>query len=317
VTLIAADDRAYLTVEETQRYALGDPASPLLVFNAADGFGCMWVAEEPPEWAGPTVITPMDRRQDGHGGYAGEPSYDPLTLTVTGSVAAPSPAALRAAHRRLLNAWAGSAPGYVRYTHLDDDPAKGVWVLPVGTPKWTAQDTRYADFSVQVVAEDPIKTGAAVLYGPVRLPAAGGEGGYVMGAAGAVAPWTASGGTVALTVTRPANDGDQDAHAVYTVTGPVPSPRIAVGTGSYVQLAADLAAGDTWVVDTAAGTSTVNGVNRYDAWGAGSTFPLIPGRRLQPDGSYTTGGTEVRLRSMTGGSSQAAGLTVLTAPSWR
>jgi hypothetical protein len=67
-------------------------------------------------------------------------------------------------------------------------------------------------------------------------------------------------------------------------------------------------------VDTINGTSTVNGVNRYDAWAVGSTFPLIPPADPILD---TPGGTEVRLRSGTGGTDQAAGLTVTTAPSWK
>lgn len=315
MTLLAADDRAYLTVEEDQRYVLGPTDAPLLTFNAADAFGCLWWAAEPPEWAGPTVVTPMDRRQDGNGGYAGEPTYDPLVLTIAGTVTAPDAAGLRAAHRRLLAAWAGSGASYVRYTHLDDDPAKGLWVLPVGTPKWAALDTRVADFSIQVVAEDPIKTGAAVTVGPIRLPAVGGDGGYPVGGA---APWTAAGGGAAVTVGQLANAGDEDSHAVYTTTGPVPHPIIRLGTGDFIALNADLGALDTWVVDTAAGTSQVNGVNRYDAWGAGSVFPLVPGGTLNPlTGLIAGGGTTVVLRSATGGTDQTAGLTVTTAPSWK
>lgn len=309
MTVLGSDSWSILTAEEDSRYALGDPAAPVLLLNAADSFGCLWWAAEPPEWAGPTTTLPVDRRQDGDGGYAGEPTFEPLTLTVTGTVAAPSGAALRAAHRRLLGAVLGARPDYQRYTHLDDDPAKGLWVLPIGTPKWSTVDPRAADFSFQLLAEDPIKTGAAATWpasGAVRLPPSGGEGGYPMGAAGAVMPWTAAGGALAQTVASVPNLGDEAAHAVYTVTGPVPQPRIVLASGGYNQLTADLGALDRWVLDTAAGTSTVNGVNRYDAWGAGSVFPLIP-----------RGGTELRLRSLTGGTDQAAALTCLTAPSWK
>jgi hypothetical protein len=306
VTLIYADDRATYTQDHDERYALGDPANPLLTLNAVDDESCIWVAEEPEGWAFPTVETPIDRRQDGHGGYAGEPTYNPRTLSFEGSVSAPTRQALRGAHRRLVDALLGSAPAYVRYTHLDDDGAPGLWTLPTGTPKWRATDDRYAEWAFLLVADDPIKTGTAATYGPVRLPTVAGEGGYPMGTGGAVAPWTASGGTVAVTVAQIPNIGDEDSHAVYRVQGPVPRPRIQLGNGQYVALAADLAALDVWTVDTAAGTSTVNGVNRYDAWGAGSVFPLIP-----------AGGVEVRLRSATGGVDQAAGLTLTTAPSWK
>jgi hypothetical protein len=306
VTLLAADSRAYLTAERPVRSALCDPAAPTLTLNAVDSSGCMWVADTPDGWDAAEMTTPVDRKAYGDGGYAGDPTLEPRTLTIEGTVAAPTPEALASAYRTFLAA-VQSRSGPIRYTHLDEWPAAmGLWCNPVGRPKWRAEDTRVANFSFLLVAEDPAKTGAAVSYGPVRLPTVGGEGGYPMGAAGAVMPWTAAGGTVAVTVARVGNDGDEDSHAVYTVTGPVPRPRIQLGNGYYVALSADLAAGDSWVVDTAAGTSTVNGVNRYDAWAAGSVFPLIP-----------PGGVEVRLRSGSGGTDQAAALTVLTAPSWR
>lgn len=315
MTLIYADDRASFTAEADERYALGNPAAPLLTLNAVDSDGCVWICDTPEGWAFPAVATPVDRRQDGHGGYAGEPTYDPRSLSFDGAVSAPSRQALRKAQSRLMAAVLGSVPNYTRYTHLDDDGAPGLWTLPAtGAPKWRALDERYAEFSFLLVADDPIKTGIANTYGPVRLPAVGGEGGYAMGASGGVMPWTAAGGTVAITVVQVPNVGDQDSHAVYTVLGPVPRPRIQLGNGQYVSLNADLALGDTWVVDTAAGTSTVNGVNRYDAWGAGSVFPLIPGANPILG---TPGGVEVRLRSGTGGQDQIAGLTVLTAPSWK
>lgn len=520
-TLLGADNRAYLTIGTSGRYALGDPANPALTLNAADAFGCFWLADVPDGWEAPEIVVPMDRRSAGHGGYAGEPTFDPRTITVAGAVTAPSPEALAAAAQRFRNATLGPLPSMWRYTHLDEyGGARGLWVYPSGKPLWRALDDRVAEFSIVLVAEDPIKTGSAVSYGPVRLPSAGGEGGYPMpltapstsggqptltetrrnlapnpdgtnlaawgvaagtggvasavaagqvggtpatyinftwttaataggagigpfygsasssgfaipvtvgttysgsimvrssraqtvqpsiqwygadgttlvGAAtlgavstlvagawttltvsGAVAPagavygrvrgYTTAAGvapqvgdtwgvTQALleaapvpgvyfdgntadtstlnyawagaarssasieqtatpnpasaslrTVALVANAGDEDSHAVYAVTGPVPHPTIALGTGEFVQLLADLSATDTWTVDTAAGSFTVNGVNRYDAWGPGSTFPLIP-----------PGGTELRLRSAAGGSDPAAGLTATTTSSWK
>lgn len=317
MSIVAADDRAYLSVGQPARYAIGDPASPYLILNAADPSGCLWIADSPDGWDAPTVTLPMDRRQTGDGGYGGTPTYEPRVLTVDGAVTAPTPVELARAQRRLLGAVLGSAPAFVRYSHLDDAyGAMGLWVQPSGKPKWRALDDRYAEFSFILIAEDPIKTGTLATYGPVRLPSSAGEGGYPM-------PWTApvtaaaSSVPAALTVVTVPNAGDSASQVVYTVTGPVPQPMIVLGTGAYVRLNADLAAGDTWVVDTAAGTFTVNGVNRYDAWGAGSVFPLIPGSSYRPDGSITPGGTTAVLRSATGGNDQAAGLIVATAPSWR
>jgi hypothetical protein len=307
MTLLAADDRAYLSAGRRTRYALGDPAAPLIVFNAADAYGCLWACDVPEGWDSPNITTPSDRRQGGHGSYLGESTYEERVLAFEGTVTAPTPAALDEAYRRLLSALLGKLSGFLRYTHLDEAPAPmGLWVRPTGKPKWRALDDRVADFAFTLLAEDPIKTGTVTVAGPVSLPTIAGEGGYPMGASGAVMPWTAAGGVVAVTVAYVPNVGDEDAHAIYTVTGPVPRPRIQLGNGAYAALAADLGALDVWVVNTAEGTSTVNGVNRYDAWGAGSTFPMIP-----------PGGVEVRLRSGTGGADPAAALSVSTAPSWK
>lgn len=311
-SLLGADDRAYLNVDNPVRYALGDPANPVVTLNAADAFGCLWAADVPEGWEMPEIDVPMDRRPVGNGGYAGEPALLPRTVTLAGGVAAPTPAALAAARARFMRAVLGPLPAMWRYTHLDEAPARGLWVYPSGKPLWRALDDRIAEFSVVLVAEDPIKTSAAASYGPVRLPAAGGEGGLV---APLTAPLTSAGGPAArVTVLAVPNAGDEASDAVYAVTGPVPQPRIDLGTGAFVQLLADLGALDTWVVDTAAGSFTVNGVNRYDAWGPGSTFPLIPG---SDPITGAPGGTEVRLRSASGGSDPAAGLTVTTASSWK
>jgi hypothetical protein len=316
--MLYQDDRTWLYAEHDERYALGDPATPLLTLNAVDAFGCAWAADTPEGSDAPEVTLPMDARQDGHGGYSGEPTYEPRALSFTGTVAAPSRDALKAAHRRYLAAVLGAVPGFQRYTDLNAGPARGLWVKPSGKPRWRALTDRAAEFAFVLIAEDPFWTGAATTYGPVRLPMVGGEGGYPMGAAGAVMPWTSTGGTAAQTVARVPNDGDEDAHAVYTVTGPIPRPRIQLGNGLFVALAADLGAFDVWTVDTAAGTSTVNGVDRYDAWGAGSVFPLIPGGTVDPaTGEISGGGTEIRLRSGTGGQDQTARLEILTASTWK
>ena len=39
MTLLLADDRAYLTSVHRHRWALGDPATPALTLNDADGEG--------------------------------------------------------------------------------------------------------------------------------------------------------------------------------------------------------------------------------------------------------------------------------------
>jgi hypothetical protein len=306
VSILYADDAAHLVTDEPVRYALGEPGDPLyLVLNAADADGVMWVCEEPEGWDAPVAQTPLDRRQDGHGAYAGETTYEERVLSFTGSAEAPTPAAARAARRRLLRAWSQSvltgAP--ILYTHLDEEPPLSLWVAPSGQPKLRITEGRWLDFAFVMVAEDPIKFGAEGTYGPTNLPNPAGQPGV---ASPLTTPITTTGGSPGLDAVTVPNDGDEPADALYVITGPVPRPVVQVAGAEYLGLRLDLGALDTAVIDTAAGTVEVNGVNRYDAWLAGSTFPRIP-----------PGGAEVRLRSTAGGTDPAAALTITTADRYR
>lgn len=306
MTVLAANSRGYLSVEHPSRYAFGDPAAPQLILNAVDSAGVMWFCEEPTGWDAPSVATPMDRKQYGHGAYAGEGYFQERTLTYAGAFAAPTAAAAMDARSRLLSAILGDLVNGVVYTHLDEAVPRSMILLPSGDPHVPFVDDRAATFAFTMIAADPFKYGPTQTYGPARLPSATGNPGrsyprgYTMhfGSVGAVA----TGGPITVP-----NAGDIPAEAVYTVTGgPVGQPVITLSTGVFLGLSLDLAATDTLVVDTAAGTVTVNGVNRLDALLADSSFPLIP-----------NGGVEVRLGSATGTTSQAAGLTVTTAPTWK
>lgn len=310
MTLLYADDAAYLVQDEPQRYALGDPAAPLLVLNAADEFGVMWVCEEPDGWDSPSIDLPLDRRQGGHGAIPGEPTYEERTLSFTGSAEAPTPAAARAARTRLLRAFLDAVRSgeELLYTHLDEQPARSLYVLPSGQPR-VAVDGRWIDYAFVLVAGDPIKRGADATYGPVRLLSTAAEPGrsYTAGNRTYMAGLRSypGGGSLAATVAFVPNVGDESAPALFRIAGPVPSPIVQLGTGEYVELNLDLGALDTAEVDTDAGTVYVNGVNRFDALVGRSTFPQIP-----------PGGTEVRLRSRIGGSDPTAALTITTTPRW-
>lgn len=302
MTLLSADDRAYLSEETPQRYVFGDRGSPRLTLNAVDAYGVMWLCEEPQGWDSPEVDTPMDDRPHGHGGYAGESTFGPRPLTFTGSAAAPTPGEARRARDRLRSTVLSTLTGWIEYWHLDDDPPKALWLRPVGQPRITIADGRWLDYTFVMVAEDPIKHGDRVEYGPIRLRA-GSEGGYRT-------PWrmplrAAVVGEVAPPVLI-ANDGDEAAHALYRVPGPIAGPLITLGTGERIGLRLHLDELDELTVDTRAGTILVNGVSRYDAISPGTTLPLIP-----------PGGTEAILSSLYGDDNQTTGLYVTTAPAWK
>lgn len=311
MTLVYSDDRVDLTEEATQRYVLADSAGvPLITFGVADAQGVAWLAEEPEAWAAPPVDLPLDRKQDGNGAYPGEQTYEERVLAVQGSAEAPSIAEAHRARQRLVRALTSTVRdgGYLLWTHLDDAPAKSLWVQLNGRPN-VAIDGRWIDYAFVLVASDPIKFGATAVYGPVRLPVAGGGSGrsYTAGSrAYAAGSRSYTGGdNLASTVVVVPNAGEEPAPAIFTITGPIPRPVIRVGETEFVDLRFDLGALDEAVVDSDLGTVEVNGVNRYDAFAAGSTFPTIP-----------PGGVEVRLRSGAGGVSPAAGLTIETAPRW-
>lgn len=299
-------------------YVLGPLTAPLLTLNEVDDFGCAWVCPEPDGWDAPTVTSPIDQRQDGPGGYLGESTLDPRTLTFDGAVSCPSVAAARAARKRLTTALLGNLTGLTQYTHLADEPAKSLFVRPAtGKPRIAFTDDGYAlVFSFVLVAEYPLKVGASSTYGPVRLPSATGDPGRQYPR---IYPVQYGAGVTARldTVVVP-NVGDEAADVTYTLSGPVPQPVIYLTTGEYLGLSGTLAATDVMVADTRAGTIKINGVNRPDVLLTGSTFPLIPGTRTDPaTGVITPGGTEVRLRSAAGGTDPAAGLLVTTASTWK
>lgn len=303
---VGSTDAGYLTVEEDQRYVLGDLGAPLLTLNAVDSAGVLWACEEPQGWDAPAVATAIDRRQNGHGGNVGESYYEERALSFTGSFLAPSGYEARRARDRLRSAVLASLTRLTSYWHLDDEPAKRLLVRPSGQPR-IALDGPWGDFAFVLVAPDPLKLGEEREYGPIRLPGTAGSTGRSYGR---MYPYSYDRLIGAPYVE---NAGDEDGHGRYVLTGPISQPLVQVGlAGEWFALAIDLAgptpglAADVAEVDTAAGTVTVNGVLRFDVWVTGSTFPLVPAR-----------GGVVRLRSRTGDTNQAGSLYVHTAPTWR
>lgn len=321
--LVWSDDRAELLAEVDERYTIADEAGAvLLTFNAgADEAGVAWLADEPEGWAAPEVDLPSDAKGDGHGSFMGEQTYEERVLTVNGSAEAPTLLAARQARQRLVSVLTSTVRngGELLWTHLDDAPAKSLWVELRGQPK-VRQDGRWVDYSFVLAAGDPLKHGTAATAGPVRLLSAAGEPNrsytlgadaatrarsYTLGADAVTRARAYTGGAPSTTVAQVANIGDEPGHAVYTINGPVPRPVVQLGSGEFAALSLDLGALDVAIIDTDLGIVEVNGVNRYDAFATGSTFPLIP-----------PGGVEVRLLSATGGTDQAAGLLITTAPRW-
>lgn len=287
--------------ETAEVYVLGPLEAPLLRINAYDDEGCLWFSDEPEGWGSTETATTIDRRQDGDGGYGGVGYLVERTLTFDGVTVCPTLAHARRARQRLAVAVQGRRrSGQTLYTQLNDDPQKSLWVRPTGRLQTRIVGTAL-EWSFIVVAEDPIKFGPTVTYGPGRLPT-GTPGGRTYPRTYPVDYGEGSQPGEVLTVR---NDGDEAAPALFRIVGPVPSPRVYLLSGEYIGLTVDLGPLDEALIDTRAGTLRVNGTLRADALPVGATFPRIP-----------AGGTEVRLRSATGGSDPAASLYVTTAPAY-
>lgn len=282
-------------------YVLGPLEAPLLTLNAYDSEGCLWFCDEPEGWGSTETSTTFDRRQDGDGAYGGLGYLMERTLTFSGVTVCPSLAHVRRARQRLAVAVQGRRRlGQTLYTQLDDDPAKSLWTRPTGRLQTRIVGTAL-EWSFILVAENPIKFGPTLTYGPGRLPS--------LNPGGRTYPRTypvdyGEGSQPGEVIYVP-NEGDEAADAVYVITGPIPAPRVYLLSGEFIGLTADLADSDQAVIDTRSGTLRVNGTLRADALPVGATFPRIP-----------AGGTEVRLRSAAGGSDQAASLYVTTAPAY-
>ncbi|MFB7617832.1 hypothetical protein [Kitasatospora sp. NPDC056181] len=112
--------------------------------------------------------------------------------------------------------------------------------------------------------------------------------------------WGTPGSTGDLTCT---NAGDAPAHPVIEIRGPVDTPAITMsGTGMVLEYGITLAAADTLVIDTWAGTVTLGGQSRI------GTASL----RSSPEGAFTLppGTTTLSFRAAPGSTDPAAQATV-------
>jgi len=290
----AASPYAYLADagEWTYSFATAVGATPLLVLNDADAYGCLWASEEPEGAAAPAAVTPLDDRQYGDGAYAGETTFQPRPLTWTGSTTCPDRQGLSAAQARLRAV--ASTRTRLLYTQADYPP-KSLWVRAVDQPKMRSFDGLGMDWSFTMVAEDPLwfdaaELSAAILatrtiYLPQPPPGRvyNRTYNYIYGLAPA-----AQSGRVTIT-----NAGDEWAQAVYTITGPVTNPIIVNATTSeFLGLVVTLTASDTLTIDTADELMTFNGNPVYVPRTVGSTMPRIaPGAndlRWSADTTNTT-----------------------------
>lgn len=309
MTVLWSDDRTIFTTVHPARYALGPPDAPLVTLNAVDGFGCAWAADEPEGWDAPDVETPSDAQPQAHGSWLGESFYPERVLTFTGGLCtAPTAQDALLARRRLMRALTASLSGLVEYTHLDEVPRRGLWVRPRGKIRMPMVDDRAFTFAFVLVAEDPLKHGDPLTAGPGTMRQPGPVPGrrYPRRYGQHAVHLRDYGGGEVSTVLFVPNVGEEDAHAIYRILGPIDRPLLIFPTQRWrLGFSMRLDDDDALVADTRSGIVTLNGVNRYDALTAGSAVPLIP-----------PGGVDVELRSGSGGTYPDAQVLIDTAPTW-
>jgi Phage tail protein len=304
VTVLDLGPYGYLRHDPAAAYLFGPPGAPTLALNTVDADGVQWWCDEPEGWAAPAAVTPVDGRSYGDGGYAGATTYEPRTLTFGSSepavAVAPDAATAAAAYRRLL-AVVASRTG-VLFTAPDWAGPASLWLRASGQPKVRWYDGgRVFEFTAVMVAEDPLKFDATEAAAPrtaaLPVPPTG-----ILWPLHWPAVWGTGGTDTALVIT---NRGDEDAQAVYTITGPVDRPQVVnATTGLWFTINRALGDGDTVEVDTRAATVYHNGVSIFGDL-TGDFAPLAPGTNT------------VRWAQLAGERNDTARLTVATASTWK
>ncbi|MEU7163144.1 hypothetical protein AB0A70_00590 [Streptomyces morookaense] len=213
----------------------------------------------------PTLDSGTVLRSDAHGAYPGKLLAQPRTITVDGVVIRTDPGRMGAAVRELAAATAAGDTELPLVVRLDDSEPLMCFArclrrtVPVGTGGYRIGVVTGA--AMQFEATDPRRYALAEQRVEAHLPTP--EAGldwrldpgpetltYPMG-------FGTPGATGALVAV---NAGDAPAHPVIAFRGPVELPSLTnLATGEAIEYDITLAADDELLVDTAAGTVTLNG----------------------------------------------------------
>lgn len=260
----------------------------------------------------PALDSGTVNRSDAHGAFPGRLLAQPRTITVDGLVLRAEPRAVGTVVRHLAASTAlgdGELPLVVK---LDDSPPLLSWArcirrsVPVSRGYAMGVVTGGA---LQFEASDPRRYALVEqrVEGNLPRPEAGLDWNLAPGPEGL--PWPLAfgtpGATGALVVT---NEGDAPAHPLIAFRGPVALPSLtSVNTGDRIEYDITLAPDDELVIDTAAGTATLNGTESRLYTGTAQsvpegTFTLPPGTtnfafRGAPESSDPRAACLIRWRS--------------------
>ncbi|MCX5607034.1 phage tail family protein [Streptomyces sp. NBC_00047] len=212
----------------------------------------------------PGVDSGTVARSDAHGAYPGRLLAQPRTITLDDMVIRTEPRRMGAAVRTLRAATALRDDEQPLVVQLDDEPPLLSFArclrrsIPVGVGGYAIGVVQGA--ALQFEASDPRRYSLAEQQTVAGLPIA--EPGL---------DWQVSPGPERLTyplefgtpgstgALLAVNTGDAPSHPVIVIRGPVSLPSLTnVGTGGVIEYDIDLALDDELLVDTAAGTVTLN-----------------------------------------------------------
>ncbi|MER5783736.1 hypothetical protein ABT104_18735 [Streptomyces mobaraensis] len=203
-------------------------------------------------------------RADAHGAWPGRLLAQPRTITVDGLIVRAEPRAVGTVVRHLATATALRDDELPLVIRLDDSPPLLSWArcirrsIPVGRGYAAGVVVGGA---LQFEATDPRRYALDEQLVAAHLPMAepGLDWHLSPGPEGLLYPldFGTPGATGALVVV---NEGDAPVHPVITFRGPLTLPSLTnVGTGHRIEYDISLAPDDELLVDTAAGTVTLNG----------------------------------------------------------
>jgi len=247
-----------------------------LQLSTTDSAGVQWIVTDVKGWRTPGVRAEYQSRQADHGGWASPVYLEPMPLTITGLIAAPSTSARDAAIEQLI---AADALTDTTLTVAETIP-KQVTVRRSGEPLIELVGATGARYSVLVTAADPRRYSTVLQSQSTGLPSV--PGGLTLPLTMPITiSTTSTGGGFTLS-----NAGSIATRPIFTLVGPAASPVITATRpdGTIFQLAYSqtLGAGDTLVIDTGAHSVMLNGsVSRRPFVSAQPYWPeILPGSSL-------------------------------------
>jgi len=254
-----------------------------VTLGQVDGAGVAWGLSSLQGWDSPDVRTTYQERQADHGAWAGPTYLQPRVLTVAGTIAADTAAALEAALEQLQ---AAASLSDTTLTVYESVPRR-LTVRRSGRLLIERATDRIASYSVLLTAADPRRYSTTLQSQSTPLPSV--TGGLTLPI---TLPITITATTASGTITL-ANAGTIATRPVLTVTGPNGGGFVIVATrpdGTITQqtYTDTLNSGDVLVIDSATRRVTLNGQVSRRLYLSGMWPEIPPASQLTFSWSATT-----------------------------